>query len=58
MKKNKSKYHEKFDSFYQSKSWKVLRATKFYDSNGICMYKIEIKQFKTEKNISDDLFNI
>ena len=34
-KKNKS-YHEKFDSFYQSKEWKVLRATKFYDSNGIC----------------------
>ena len=30
----------------------------FYDANGICKYKIEIKQFKFEKNIKDDLFNI
>ena len=33
--KNKS-YHEKFDSFYQSKSWKLLRSQKFYASNGLC----------------------
>lgn len=33
---NKSKYHEKYDSFYQTKAWKELRAKKFYDANGLC----------------------
>lgn len=36
MTKNKGKYHEKFDTFYQSPEWKILRNKKFYDANGIC----------------------
>lgn len=36
MQQSKGKYHEKYDTFYNSKQWKNLRATKFYDSNGIC----------------------
>lgn len=36
MKTSKSKYHEKYDSFYQSSEWKILRNRKFFDANGIC----------------------
>ena len=36
----------------------IPQLLEFYDNIGICVYKIEIKQFKTEKNINDELFNI
>lgn len=36
MQKSKGKYHEIFDSFYQSVEWKILRNQKFYDANGLC----------------------
>lgn len=36
MRKSSSKYHEKYNSFYQTKRWKILRAQKFYDANGLC----------------------
>lgn len=36
MKQKQMNYHEKYDSFYQSKEWKLLRNQKFYDADGLC----------------------
>lgn len=35
MKKNKT-YHEKYNWFYQSKSWRDLRNRKWADADGLC----------------------
>lgn len=36
MKKKPLNYHEKYQQFYNSKSWLDLRNRKFYDANGLC----------------------
>lgn len=36
MKQKQMNYHEKYDSFYQTKEWKILRNQKFYDADGLC----------------------
>ena len=36
MKQKQMNYHEKYDSFYQSKEWSLLRNQKFYDADGLC----------------------
>lgn len=36
MKRKQANYHEKYDSFYQSKEWSLLRNQKFYDADGLC----------------------
>ena len=36
MKQKIKTYHEKFDKFYQSKEWTLLRNQKFYDADGLC----------------------
>lgn len=36
MKRKQANYHEKYDSFYQSKEWSLLRNQKFYDAEGLC----------------------
>lgn len=30
------KYHDKFNFFYNSRAWKLLRAKKFRNENGLC----------------------
>ena len=36
MKQKTKTYHEKYDTFYQSKEWQLLRNQKFYDADGLC----------------------
>lgn len=36
MKQKQMNYHERYDSFYQSKEWSLLRNQKFYDADGLC----------------------
>ena len=36
MKRKQANYHEKYDSFYQSNEWSILRKQKFYDADGLC----------------------
>ena len=36
MKQKQMNYHEKYDNFYQTKEWKLLRNQKYYDANGLC----------------------
>ena len=36
MKQKQMNYHEKYDSFYQSKEWKFLRNQKWVSANGLC----------------------
>lgn len=50
------KYLSKSRLFLDLKSF-TPKLMEYYDLSGKCIYKIEIKQFKFEKNIKDDLFN-
>ena len=36
MQRKQANYHERYDSFYQSKEWLLLRNQKFYDADGLC----------------------
>ena len=36
MKQKQMNYHEKYDSFYQSKEWQLLRNQKWVDADGLC----------------------
>ena len=36
MKQKQMNYHEKYDSFYQTKEWKLLRNQKWVSANGLC----------------------
>lgn len=36
MKQKTKTYHEKFDKFYQSKEWQLLRNQKWVDADGLC----------------------
>ena len=36
MKQKTKKYHEKYNSFYCSREWQLLRNQKFYDADGLC----------------------
>lgn len=36
MKQKTKTYHEKFDKFYQSKEWQLLRNQKWVASDGLC----------------------
>ena len=36
MRKKPMTYHEKYNQFYQSKEWQLLRNQKYYDANGLC----------------------
>ena len=36
MKQKQMNYHEKYDSFYQTKEWKLLRNQKWVASDGLC----------------------
>ena len=36
MKQKQMNYHEKYNSFYQSKEWQLLRNQKWVDADGLC----------------------
>lgn len=36
MESKKENYHDKYNSFYNSPEWKLLRNQKFVDSEGLC----------------------
>lgn len=36
MKQKQMNYHEKYNSFYQSKEWQLLRQAKWVDADGLC----------------------
>ena len=36
MKQKQMNYHEKYNSFYQSKEWHELRMAKWVDADGLC----------------------
>ena len=49
--KNKGKYHEKFDTFYNSPEWKILRNQKFYDADGLCEMCFKNKVIREAREI-------
>ena len=56
MQQSKGKYHEKYDTFYNSPEWKSLRAKKFYDANGLCEMCLEEKIIREGREVHHKIF--
>ena len=56
MQQSKGKYHEKYDTFYNSSEWKLLRNKKFYDANGLCEMCLAEKIFMEGREVHHKIF--